>query len=62
MCSSVTFFTFGAKTHIVKIVSRNNAGVMYCPFQLSEDGIEMQFATNHIGSFIILISNTNLSG
>lgn len=22
---------------------------MFCPFQLSEDGIEMQFATNHLG-------------
>ncbi|KAL3029252.1 hypothetical protein AAZX31_03G153300 [Glycine max] len=29
----------------------NNAGVMFCPFKLSEDGIEMQFATNHIGHF-----------
>ncbi|PHT37913.1 hypothetical protein CQW23_21486 [Capsicum baccatum] len=29
----------------------NNAGVMFCPFQLSEDGIEIQFATNHIGHF-----------
>ncbi|KAL0665254.1 hypothetical protein Bca4012_102092 [Brassica carinata] len=27
----------------------NNAGVMFCPFQLTEDGIESQFATNHIG-------------
>ncbi|KAJ8547807.1 hypothetical protein K7X08_021043 [Anisodus acutangulus] len=24
-------------------------GVIFCPFQLSEDGIEIQFATNHIG-------------
>ncbi|PHU06801.1 hypothetical protein BC332_23290 [Capsicum chinense] len=31
----------------------NNAGVMFCPFQLSEDGIEMQFATNHIGHFYL---------
>ncbi|KAF2306135.1 hypothetical protein GH714_013117 [Hevea brasiliensis] len=23
----------------------NNAGIMFCPYQLSEDGIEMQFAT-----------------
>lgn len=30
---------------------RNNAGVMFCPFQLTEDGIESQFATNHIGKF-----------
>ncbi|ORE08105.1 NAD(P)-binding protein [Rhizopus microsporus var. microsporus] len=26
----------------------NNAGVMMCPFALSEDGIETQFATNHV--------------
>ncbi|MFS7983554.1 putative very-long-chain 3-oxoacyl-CoA reductase [Helianthus anomalus] len=25
----------------------NNVGVMFCPYQLSQDGIEMQFATNH---------------
>ncbi|TLP69845.1 SDR family NAD(P)-dependent oxidoreductase, partial [Nesterenkonia sphaerica] len=31
----------------------NNAGIMYCPFQLSEDGIEMQFATNHVGHFYL---------
>jgi hypothetical protein len=28
---------------------RNNAGIMACPYQLSEDGIELQFATNHLG-------------
>ncbi|XP_042467372.1 short-chain dehydrogenase TIC 32, chloroplastic-like [Zingiber officinale] len=31
----------------------NNACVMRCPFKLSEDGIEMQFATNHIGHFLL---------
>lgn len=31
----------------------NNAGIMFCPFQLSEDGIELQFATNHIGHFLL---------
>ncbi|XP_009624274.1 short-chain dehydrogenase TIC 32 B, chloroplastic-like isoform X1 [Nicotiana tomentosiformis] len=31
----------------------NNAGIMFCPFQLSGDGIEMQFATNHLGHFYL---------
>lgn len=31
----------------------NNAGVMFCPYELSEDGIEMQFATNHLGHFFL---------
>lgn len=31
----------------------NNAGVMFCPFKLSEDGIEMHFATNHVGHFLL---------
>ncbi|KAF1866625.1 hypothetical protein Lal_00018009 [Lupinus albus] len=31
----------------------NNAGVMFCPFSLSEDGVEMQFATNHVGHFLL---------
>ncbi|CAO2820540.1 unnamed protein product [Amaranthus hypochondriacus] len=31
----------------------NNAGIMFCPFQLSEDGIELQFATNHLGQFLV---------
>ncbi|KAL1330106.1 hypothetical protein AAHE18_12G088600 [Arachis hypogaea] len=31
----------------------NNAGVMFCPYQRSEDGIEMQFATNHLGHFLL---------
>uniref|UniRef100_A0A5B7A198 Short-chain dehydrogenase TIC 32 n=1 Tax=Davidia involucrata TaxID=16924 RepID=A0A5B7A198_DAVIN len=31
----------------------NNAGVMFCPYQLSEDEVEMQFATNHLGHFLL---------
>ncbi|KAJ4966427.1 hypothetical protein NE237_018276 [Protea cynaroides] len=31
----------------------NNAAIMGCPFQLSKDGIELQFATNHLGHFLL---------
>uniref|UniRef100_A0A453GY46 Short-chain dehydrogenase TIC 32, chloroplastic n=1 Tax=Aegilops tauschii subsp. strangulata TaxID=200361 RepID=A0A453GY46_AEGTS len=31
----------------------NNAGIMATPFTLSKDGIEMQFATNHVGHFLL---------
>lgn len=31
----------------------NNAGIMFCPHRLSEDGIEVQFATNHLGHFLL---------
>ncbi|XP_068634775.1 short-chain dehydrogenase TIC 32 B, chloroplastic-like [Aristolochia californica] len=31
----------------------NNAGIMFCPYSLSEDGIETQFATNHLGHFLL---------
>ncbi|KAH8551821.1 hypothetical protein BGW37DRAFT_455754 [Umbelopsis sp. PMI_123] len=31
----------------------NNAGVMACPFALSEDGYESQFATNHLAHFYL---------
>ncbi|XP_023739406.1 short-chain dehydrogenase TIC 32 B, chloroplastic isoform X1 [Lactuca sativa] len=31
----------------------NNAGIMFCPYQLSQDEIEMQFATNHLGHFYL---------
>jgi len=30
----------------------NNAGIMSCPFQRSKEGIEMQFAVNHLGHFL----------
>ncbi|KAK7318222.1 hypothetical protein RJT34_02921 [Clitoria ternatea] len=31
----------------------NNAGVMATPFMLSQDNIEQQFATNHLGHFLL---------
>lgn len=31
----------------------NNAGIMAIPFQLSKDNIELQFATNHLGHFLL---------
>ncbi|EXJ86032.1 hypothetical protein A1O1_06401 [Capronia coronata CBS 617.96] len=31
----------------------NNAGIMACPYSKTEDGIERQFATNHIGHFLL---------
>ncbi|KAH6805900.1 Rossmann-fold superfamily protein [Perilla frutescens var. frutescens] len=31
----------------------NNAGIMFCPYQLSQDGIEIQFATNYLGHFYL---------
>lgn len=30
----------------------NNAGVMFCPFMKTEDGLEMQIGTNHFGHFL----------
>ncbi|KAL0347291.1 UNVERIFIED_CONTAM: Short-chain dehydrogenase B, chloroplastic [Sesamum calycinum] len=38
---------------LASLRSRNNAGIMFCPYQLSEDGIEIQFATNHLGHFYL---------
>lgn len=31
----------------------NNAGIMATPYMLSKDNIELQFATNHLGHFIL---------
>lgn len=31
----------------------NNAGIMACPKGLTEDGVELQFGTNHLGHFLL---------
>jgi NAD(P)-dependent dehydrogenase (short-subunit alcohol dehydrogenase family) len=31
----------------------NNAGVMACPLQRTREGFELQFATNHLGHFLL---------
>uniref|UniRef100_A0A0D9W393 Uncharacterized protein n=1 Tax=Leersia perrieri TaxID=77586 RepID=A0A0D9W393_9ORYZ len=31
----------------------NNAGIAFVPFNLSEDGIELHFSTNHLGHFLL---------
>ncbi|KAI8908707.1 short chain dehydrogenase [Powellomyces hirtus] len=30
----------------------NNAGIMGCPYELSKDGIDVQFQTNHLGHYL----------
>ena len=30
-----------------------NAGIMMCPYQLTEDKIELQFASNYLGHFLM---------
>ncbi|KAI8379308.1 uncharacterized protein BYT42DRAFT_568378 [Radiomyces spectabilis] len=46
--------TFKARYDRLHILM-NNAGVMMCPFALSKDGIETQFATNHVGHFYLTV-------
>ncbi|KAH9253059.1 hypothetical protein BASA81_008965 [Batrachochytrium salamandrivorans] len=43
--------TFLAKGYPLDVLV-NNAGIMASPFKLSVDGIEEQFATNHMGHFL----------
>lgn len=33
----------------------NNAGIMMCPYSKTEDGFETQFATNHLGHFLLTL-------
>lgn len=40
----------------------NNAGVMVPPYRLSEDGFELQIATNHLGHFALTARLSHLLG
>src|SRR5206468_4169290 len=42
-----------AERHAYLNVLINNAGVMACPLARTADGWESQFATNHIGHFLL---------
>jgi WW domain-containing oxidoreductase len=51
---STNFFLISPMKYLVLLYFySNNAGVMATPFLLSEDGIELQFATNHVGRFLL---------
>ena len=49
----LVYITLNYDLQFPNLFCRNNAGVMFCPFQLSKDGVEMQFATNHLGIFLL---------
>lgn len=56
LCSVKSIAAFADDFHSLNLplnILINNAGVMFCPYQLSEDGVEMQFATNHLGHFYL---------
>ncbi|KAG8484000.1 hypothetical protein CXB51_023244 [Gossypium anomalum] len=56
LCSTTSIRSFADNfiaLHLPLNILINNAGIMFCPFQLSQDGIEVQFATNHIGHFLL---------
>ncbi|KAF9293387.1 hypothetical protein BGZ88_005455 [Linnemannia elongata] len=49
--ASKEFLKKGLPLHILV----NNSGIMNCPFALSTDGIETQFAVNHMGHFVFTL-------
>jgi len=51
---SVRAFAKGwLETHDALELLINNAGIMACPLERTKEGWEMQFATNHIGHFLL---------
>lgn len=51
---SILAFTKEFKTVVGKLdILINNAGVMMCPYQETEDGFEMQIGVNHLGHFLL---------
>ncbi|KAG9142593.1 hypothetical protein Leryth_011687 [Lithospermum erythrorhizon] len=56
LCSIRSIKEFAERFYALNVplnILINNAGIMFCPFQLSEDGVEVQFATNHLGHFYL---------
>ncbi|CAL1375306.1 unnamed protein product [Linum trigynum] len=52
--ASVRKFAFEyVSTGLPLIILINNAGIMACPFSISEDNVEVQFTINHLGHFLL---------
>ena len=52
--SSIREFTSSFKSNYDQLdVLLNNAGIMMTPYQLTKDGFESQFGTNHLGHFTL---------
>ncbi|KAF6158960.1 hypothetical protein GIB67_042041 [Kingdonia uniflora] len=43
----------GIMSNIISCFDINNEGIMCSPFELSVDGVELQFATNYLGHFLL---------
>ncbi|KAL5727405.1 NADP-retinol dehydrogenase [Ranunculus cassubicifolius] len=53
VCQGDPCHDFGSKYRAIW-VENNNAGVLATHYSFSEDNIEMQFATNHLGHFLLI--------